>query len=293
MKLWLIHAVMRVLSWITPSAAERIAPSIAFFVWHFSSRLRRATRINLRLVYPNLDAEARRRIGRASMTHYVRGVLEAGMLWNWPIERVFEQFDEARGIELYHQAKAEGKCVILASVHCGSWELLGLYMQKHLSGSILYKPGKNKDIEKILLDSRRRAGAVLVPANSAGLRVMFKRLKDGETVALMVDQEPTLGDGEFAPFFGVEALSGVLLPRMAQRFDACVLFATCERVAGGRYQVHIFKADEALYDADMRTAVTAMNQGIEQCIEVDNQQNLWGYKRFRNRPEGARSFYKR
>jgi KDO2-lipid IV(A) lauroyltransferase len=290
---WLIQVVMRVLSRITPSAAEKWAPFLAFFVWHISSRLRRATRINLRLVYPNLDAEARRRIGRASMTHYVRGVLEAGMLWNWPIDRIFAQFDEVRGIEHYHQAKADGKSVILASVHCGSWELLGLYMQKHMRGSILYKPGKNKEIERMLLDSRRRSGAVLVPANSAGLRIMFKRLKDAETVALMVDQEPTLGEGEFAPFYGVEAQSGVLLPRMAQRFDACVLFATCERVEGGRYQVHIFKADEALYDPDMRTALTAMNQSIEQCIEVDNEQNLWGYKRFRNRPEGAKSFYKR
>ena len=284
---------MHMLGWITPRAAEFIAPPMAFFVWHLSSRLRRVTRINLRLAFPDMVSDARNRMARASMTHYVKGVLEAGMLWNWPLDRVFSLFEEARGIELYHQAKSAGKCVILGGVHCGSWELLGLYMQKHLNGSILYKPGKHKDIEKMLLDRRRRAGAVLVPANSAGLRTMFKRLKSGETVALMPDQEPTLGEGVFAPFYGVEAFTGVLLPRMAQRYDACVLFATCERLKGGRYQVHIFSADEAIYDADMRTAATAVNRGIEQCIDVDREQNLWAYKRYRNRPDGGISIYRR
>ncbi len=293
MKLWFIRVVMRVLSWITPRAAEFIAPPIAFIVWHLSSRLRRVTGINLRLVYPDMDTDARNRMARASMTHYARGVLEAGMLWNWPLDKVFALFDEARGIELYHQAKSAGKSVILAGVHCGSWELLGLYMQKHLNGSILYKPGKHPDIEKMLLDRRQRAGAVLVPATSAGLRTMFKRLKNGETVALMPDQEPTLGEGEFAPFYGVEAFTGVLLPRMAQRFDALVLFATCERLKGGRFQVHVFKADDAIYDENMRLAAAAVNRGIEQCIDVDPEQNLWAYKRFRNRPGGGKSLYKR
>ncbi len=215
------------------------------------------------------------------------------MLWNWPVEKVFAQFEEARGIELYHEAKQAGKSVILAGVHCGSWELLGMYMQKHLNGSILYKPGRHPDVEEMLLDKRRRAGAVLVPATSAGLRIMFARLKAGETVALMPDQEPTLGEGQFAPFYGVEALTGVLLPRMAQRFDAQVLFATCERRSGGRYQVHIFKADEDIYDKNMRIAAAAVNRGIERCIDVDRSQNLWGYKRFRNRPDGGKSVYKK
>jgi len=42
----------------------------------------------------------------------------------------------------------------------------------------------------------------------------------------------------------------------------------------------------------MRVALTSVNQSLEQCIEVDTTQNLWAYKRFRNRPEGERPFYK-
>jgi len=43
----------------------------------------------------------------------------------------------------------------------------------------------------------------------------------------------------------------------------------------------------------MREALTEVNRCIERCIEVDTEQYLWAYKRFRNRPKGEPSFYKR
>ncbi len=227
------------------------------------------------------------------MTHYVRGVFEAGMLWHWPLERVFKHFDEVQSMELYLEASRTAHGVILVGAHSGAWELLNLYMHQHLDGAVLYKPSRHPDIEEMLLEKRRRGGGVMVPATGSGLRAMFKYLKNGKTIGLAADQEPTLGEGQFAPFYGVETLTGVLLPRMAQRTGAPVLFATCERRKGGRYRIHIFKADEAIYDKDMRTALSAVNRGIEQCINVDSAQYLWAYKRFRNQPDGKTSLYKR
>ncbi len=292
MKLLAIRMVMRLFSWITPRAAEFIAPPVAAVLWHLSPRKRRVTDRNLRAVYPNLEADQLKKVARASMIHYVRGVFEAGMLWHWRLDRIFSYFDESADLELFREAEQGGKGVILAGGHCGAWELLGLFMQQYLNGAILYKPGRHPDIEAMLLEKRRRGGTKLVPATGAGLRVMFKLLKAGHSVALVPDQEPTLGEGQFAPFYGIETFTGVLLPRLAQRTGAPVLFATCERRKGGRYRVHLFKADEATCSSDMRTALTAVNQGIEQCIEVDTAQNLWAYKRFRHRPPGEQPFYK-
>lgn len=293
MKLFAIRVVMRVLSWVTPRMAERIAPPLAAMVWYLVPRLRRVTRLNLRAVYPHLDSTQRNRIARASMKHYIRGVFEAGMLWHWPMERLIELFDEVQGFEHVEEAINAGNGLIVAIPHCGSWELLNLYLHTKGEAAILYKPSKHPDIDAMLLDKRRRGGAEMVPATAAGIRRMFKLLKEGYFAALLPDQEPSGGSGQFAPFFGVEALTGVLLPRMAQRTGAPVIFAVCERRKGGRYCVHIFKADETIYSENMRAALTAVNHGIEQCIEVDTEQYLWAYKRFRNRPDGDRSFYKR
>jgi KDO2-lipid IV(A) lauroyltransferase len=293
MKLLLLRIMLRVFSWITPRAAEIIAPPVAAILWYLSPRKRRVTRLNLRAVYPDMDAARLNEIARSSMTQYVRGVFEAGMLWHWPLDRIFSHFDETEGFETYHEAERAGKGVIMAGGHCGAWELLGLFMQKYLNGAILYKPGKHPDVEELLLEKRRRGGATMVPASGAGLRTMFKLLKAHQSVALVVDQEPTLGEGQFAPFYGIETLTGVLLTRMSQRTGAPIMFGVCERRKGGRYCVHSFKADEAIYSSDMRVALTSVNQGLEQCIEVDTTQNLWAYKRFRNRPEGEKAFYKK
>ena len=293
MKLLAIRAVMRVLSWVTPRVAERISPPLAAVVWYLVPRLRRVTRMNLHAVFPNLDSAQRNRIARASMTHYVRGIFEAGMLWYWPLDRLFKLFDKPQGLEHLEEALKGGNGMIVAIPHSGSWEMLNLYLHKEGKATVLYKPSKHPDIDEMLLEKRRRGGAEMVPATGAGLKKMFNLLKSGHIVALLPDQEPTGGGGQFAAFFGVEALTGVLLPRMARRTGAPAIFAVCERRKGGRYCVHIFKADESIYSENMREAATAVNHGIEQCINVDIEQYLWAYKRFRNRPDGGPSLYRR
>ena len=292
MKLLVLRIAMRLFSWIGPRAAQFIAPPLAAVLWWLSPRKRRVTRLNLRACYPHMDPRQRKRIGRNSMTHYVRGVFEAGMLWHWPVEKVSTYFDEPVGQDALDAAISDGAGLILAAPHCGAWEILNLYLMRHGMGAVLYKPGKYPEIDAALLEKRRRGGAQMVPANPAGLRTMFKLLRDGQSVALLPDKEPTRGEGKFAPFFGVEALTGVLLPRMARRAGAPVFFGVCARLPEGRYRVHFFKADDSIHSDDMRSALTAVNHGIEECIGVDTSQYLWAYKRFRNRPEGEPPFYK-
>jgi len=293
MKLLAIRAVMRLFSWITPRAAKYLAPPLAAVVWYSVPRLRRVTRMNLKAAYPEMDAKQRKKTGRASMTHYAKGIFEAGMLWHWPLERLYGLFDEVQGMEQVDELISEGRGLIVAAPHYGSWEMLNLYLHSKGEAAILYKPSKHPDIDALLTEKRARAGAEMVAATGKGLRRMYQLLKKGYFVALLPDQEPTGGGGQFAPFFGVEALTGVLLPRMAQRTGAPVVFAVCERRKGGRYCVHLFKTDPSIYSEDMREALTEVNRRIEQCIEVDREQYLWAYKRFRNRPEGEESFYKR
>ena len=293
MKLLAIRAVMRMFSWITPRTAEYLAPPLAAIVWYSVPRLRRVTRLNLKAAYPGLDAKQRMKVGRASMTHYVKGIFEAGMLWHWPLERMYGLFDEVQGMEQVEKLISEGRGLIVAAPHYGSWEMLNLYLHSKGKAAILYKPSKHPDIDALLEEKRSRAGAEMVAATGKGLRRMYQLLKEGYFVSLLPDQEPTGGGGQFAPFFGVEALTGVLLPRMAQRTGAPVVFAVCERRKGGRYCVHLFTTDPSIYSENMREALTEVNRRIEQCIEVDREQYLWAYKRFRNRPEGEKSFYKR
>ena len=200
MKLLAIRAVMRMFSWISPRAAEYIAPALAALVWYSVPRLRRVTRINLKAVYPDMDAQQRKKIGRDSMTHYARGIFEAGMLWHWPLEKMYPLFDEVQGMEEVEELIKLGKGLIVAAPHYGSWEMLNLFLHSKGEAAILYKPTKFPEIDALLREKRARAGAEMVAANGKGIRRMYQLLKDGYFVALLPDQEPTGGGGKFAPF---------------------------------------------------------------------------------------------
>jgi KDO2-lipid IV(A) lauroyltransferase len=193
MKLLIFSSIMRVLSWVSPRAAEYIAPPIAAVIWFLSPRKRRVTRLNLRAVYPDMNPAQRKKIGRASMTQYVRGIFEAGMLWYWPLEKLYGLFDDVQGMEHIEQVIKAGTGMIVAAPHCGSWEMLNLYLHSKGEAAILYKPSRFPDFDAILIEKRRRGGADMVPATASGLRKMFKLLTDGHFVALLPDQEPTGG----------------------------------------------------------------------------------------------------
>ncbi|MEO8010440.1 MAG: lipid A biosynthesis acyltransferase, partial [Dokdonella sp.] len=99
--------------------------------------------------------------------------------------------------------------------------------------------------------------------------------------------------GVFAPFFGIEALTMVLVPRLAERTGAIVLFAFAERLTDGAgFRIHIVPAPEGIADADLRVACSALNRGIENCVVLAPMQYQWHYKRFSKRPAGERNPYR-
>ena len=127
-----------------------------------------------------------------------------------------------------------------------------------------------------------------VRAEGPAVRQLWKVLKDGGAVGILPDQQPKAGDGEFAPFFGVQALTMTLLARLAQRTGATVLLAWCERIDGGPgFALHIEPAPAAMADADGPRAVAALNAQVERIAARDLAQYQWTYKRYTLRPDGS------
>ena len=117
------------------------------------------------------------------------------------------------------------------------------------------------------------------------MRKLYKRLHAGGVVGILPDQQPGQGEGRFAPFFDTPALTMVLLPRLAQRTGAQVLFAFAERLPrGAGYRIHFLPAPEEIAAEDLPTAVAALNRGVENCVRIAPEQYQWSYKRYSIRP---------
>ena len=291
MKVALLKAVVFLLALLPARLMAWLSHPLGRLAWKRSNTRRNTTQKNLAACYPDLDEEQRDRLGRESMRHFVLTGLEAGMGWAWSAKRLERHFVEAQGFDLMARALARGKGVLALVPHYGNWELLSHWVQFRVPLLALFKPGGTKPVQEMVIRNRTRFGAIMAPTTSAGLKQLYRHARAGHLVAVLPDQDPGQGDGEFAPFFGIPALTGVLSVRLIQKTGCTVLYATCRRVGPGSYQACFLPAEPEIYSEDTGTALAALNRGIESVVELDPSQYLWAYKRFKSRPEGQPAFY--
>ena len=283
--------ILRLLSWLPAGGPYWLARRLAG-VWMMLSPTKRHTTItNLSRCFPEMPEEKRAKLARESFVHYVASILEAGHNWYWPVDRLLGQCEALLGKGLLSQGLTKGRGVLVLAPHFGAWEYLGIYLSRFPEIAILYKPPADPRLDKALLERRSRGGANMLPANAKGIRTLFAHLRNGKGGGILPDQEPSRGQGRFAPFFGVPALTGVLVPRIARKTGCKVYFSVAERRPGGRYRVHVIPADEAIGGDDLETALAAVNHDVERCIAIDPAQYLWSYRRFKTQPEGEPPFY--
>jgi KDO2-lipid IV(A) lauroyltransferase len=289
--IYLVKFVLWLLSLMPAGMPYWLAERGAGLWMRFSPVKRHTTERNLERCFPGMDPAERQALVSASFRHYLCAVLEAGHNWHWSLDRLQARCDEFVNEELFRESLSSGRGLVVLAPHFGAWEYLGMYLQKYPGIAILYKPPSHPGLEKALLSKRRRGGANLIPATPTGLRQLYAHIRAGGAAGILPDQQPSAGQGRFAPFYGNPALTGVLVPRLVQRTGCIVLASVCERLPGGRYRVHVLPVDEAIHSEDMVTSLTAVNHAIEECIAIDPAQYLWSYRRFKSQPEGQPDFY--
>jgi KDO2-lipid IV(A) lauroyltransferase len=250
------------------------------------------TRENLELCFPHMDATERKRLIRASLRETGKMMFETGAVWLRDFGWLKSKILAVHNREILDDALAEGKGVVLLAPHLGNWEVLGLYLSEVPTATFLYQPPDIEALEKIIRDGREKAGATLVPTNRRGVLALLKVIKTGGFTGILPDQVPDAAGGEFAPFYGVPALTMTLVNNLRGRSDARVVAAYAERVKGG-FEIHFAPAAAGIYADDTLTALTALNQTVEACVDTIPAQYQWEYKRFRKQPPGMPKCYKK
>jgi len=292
MRVYVIKIALYGLAFLPLPVIHGLGYLVGMILYRIPSRLRRVTRRNIDLCFPELDAGQRKRLARASLVETGKALLETGPLWVWPGSRALHLIRQVEGLPLVQAAQDRGRGVILLTPHLGSWEAAGLYGATAFGMTGLYRPLRIPELEILVAEARGRLGARYVPATPAGIRRLYRSLRAGETIAILPDQEPGHGAGRFSRYFNIPAWSMTLPVRLADRTGAEVIFAWCKRLTRGRgYILYFSPAPPALHSRDIDTATQAMNQAIEALVRQCPAQYLWGYRRFRTRPPEQPGLY--
>lgn len=283
----LVASLLKLGAHLPLRALHALGAALAWTLSWFGTREVRVARRNVELVFPELDATGRRRMLRATLAETGKGVVELAALWGRAPRAALALVREVRGREILDAALAQGRGVLVAAPHLGAWELLNLYLSSIAPMSVLYRVPQSAEFEHLLTHARGAFGAAQVRADAAGVRVLFRHLKEGRIVGILPDQRPKGGEGADAPFFGHRAKTMTLLSRLAGKTGAPVVLGFAERLPrGAGFRIHFAAAEPEVADEDLPRAVAALNRGIEQLTRIAPAQYQWTYKRFSFRRKG-------
>lgn len=217
---------------------------------------------------------------RQNIAETGKGMVETLALWFRPHNEVLHWVQACHGWEHVETALAQGRGIIFLTPHLGCFEITSLFYAVRHPISVLYRPPRKAWLAPLIHAGRARGQVTLAPTNLKGVRGLLQSLKRGEAIGVLPDQVPSVGEGEWANFFGRPAYTMTLVSRLATSTGAAVLMAFGERLPRGKgYIIHIEPLTHCETTAELNTAVEAL---VRRCPE----QYLWSYKRHKV-PRGA------
>ncbi|MDM1292363.1 lysophospholipid acyltransferase family protein [Acinetobacter indicus] len=258
------------------------ARSVGWLLYVSNSSARRVTEINLKSAYPELSESEREQLTRRSLKSQCMTYAESVKIWGSAPEFALEQIKVVHGEDIFLDALQNPNGTLAVVPHFGTWELMNAWVNLHTAPVIMYKPSKNPDVDRFMLEARQRLNATLVPTDETGVRALFKHLKQGGFAAILPDHVPKESGGIYSPFFGQNVLSSTLLSKLAAKTQCSVIGLSClrrEDLSGFELYVQTLSAE--INAKDLQLSVDTLNKEMERMINVAPEQYLWGYKRFR------------
>jgi KDO2-lipid IV(A) lauroyltransferase len=280
--IWLFHLLGK----LSLRANHVLGSAIGWATWMLSPRQRKITRANLGVYAAARPADNAADIAWRTVAEQGRGFSELAIAWTAPVEEIYALVRACDGWQHVEAAQSVGHGIIFVTPHLGCYDIAGRYLESRIPVTALYRPPKQRWLQKLMEAGRCRGGGSTAAAGAAGVRTLLKTLKSGGNIIILPDQVPGIGDGVWANFFGKPAYTMTLLPRLARSTDASVLFFFAERLPKGQgYQVHIEPLPKP-FSADREIAAREVNGMVESMVSRAPAQYLWGYNRYKH-PAGA------
>jgi KDO2-lipid IV(A) lauroyltransferase len=221
---------------------------------------------------------------RAAIAGAGRMLAELPAVWLRPRDQSAALVRSVDGRELVDAARAAGQGIVFLTPHFGCFEIAAKFAAEHFPITVLYRAPKLAWLQPLIEEGRGDDGVRLARADVSGVRELVAALARKESVGILPDQVPGVGEGEWAEFFGRQAYTMTLAARLAARPGRVCLLAFGERLPGGEgYVLHLRQLPPA--EAG-ESEVRRMNRALEALIRECPGQYLWGYNRYK-RPRGA------
>jgi KDO2-lipid IV(A) lauroyltransferase len=282
--LWLLHLLPLGFQAAIGSGVGRLLYALA--------RSRRGIALrNLELCFPEKSAAEREAIAREHFRWLARSLLERGLLWWAPRERLLKLIHVEGDVTL---AERSDRPVMWLVPHFLALDVAGssvLLFQKR-KGISIYQAQSNPVMDAVIRKGRLRLGNAEIFPRDDSAKALFRAIRKGDAFFNLPDMDFGERDAAFVPFFGVPAATLLAPSRMARALGMVVQPVIAEMLPGGQgYRVRFGEPFTHFPSDDPVADTAAMNRWIEDEIRKNPAQYLWVHKRFKTRPAGEASLY--
>ncbi len=273
------------------------ARSLILVLRIFMPRISGVGKRNLELVFPEKSEVERKKILDESFEVLAKHLIHFAQLVDLTPEKAAELFD-MEGLTSVIRENKSGTGVLIPTMHYGSFEWLAA--ATGLQGypiSFLARGFNLPRLDKWWNDRREACGNTVF-ARTGGYKEITTRLKKGEDVSLLFDQNVKINHTVFTEHFGMQVATSRALALAAMRTKCKVVFVSAAqpKVDGEPFEVTCEKIPNpndfpGTKDQQIHDFTLALNKCVERSVKARPEQWFWIHRRFKTRPEGEPSRY--
>ena len=240
---------------------------------------------NIKIGLGDIDKKKEEETVNKMWSNIGRTFAEYIFLKNFKLNKTGVDHMKITGIEYLDQIKKSNKPVVFFSGHFANFELMAMELDKFgIKLAAIYRPLNNFFLNPLMEYLRiKYICPIQIPKGKSGSREIIKKIKDGYSIALMVDQR--VSEGPRISFFNKEAHTTTIPTQIALKYNYKLVPIYIERKNGINFEMVIHKPYEiiktGLHVEDLKNNSLKINQNIEKMIIKNPTQWIWTHDRWK------------
>ena len=189
------------------------------------------------------------------------------------------------GLKYLEEIKKSNEPVIFYSGHFANFELMAMELDKFgVKCAAIYRPLNNFFLNPLMEYLRMKYICPnQIPKGRPGMREIINRVKNGYSIALMVDQR--VGEGPRISFFNQPAQTTTVPAQLSLKYDCKLVPISLKRVGDISFEMTVHEPYKIQKtgdtDQDTKNITLKINQIIEKMIIKNPTQWLWSHNRWK------------
>ena len=248
-------------------------------------RSKQITKQNIKTGLGEIDKQKETEIINGMQSNIGRTFAEYVFLKDFKFNRTNFNHMKINGVKHLEEIKNNNEPVIFYSGHFANFELMAMELDKFgIKCAAIYRPLNNFFLNPLMEYLRMKYICPnQIPKGRIGMREIINKVKNGYSIALMVDQRVSEGPRTF--FFNKLAHTTTIPAQLSLKYNCKLVPISLERKENSNFEMTIYKPYKiektGNEEMDAKNVTLKINQVIEKMILENPKQWIWSHNRWK------------